>query len=77
MNGVLIEFRECLDAIIDCLDTVFENDSAAAGFLGVARDYFAKYYAPYCGVKQGRYKTYRKSELLCRREQLREEGEPR
>lgn len=77
MNDVLIELRECLDGIVDCLDTVFENDKDAAVFLGVARDFFAKHYAPYCGVKQGRFKTYRKSELLRRREQLRKESESR
>lgn len=77
MNDVLIELRECLDLIIDCLDTVFENDKEAEAFLHVGDLFFRKFYKPFCGVKQGAFMTYRKSDLLRRREQLRKEGESR
>lgn len=73
MKDALIEFREFADRLIDCLDTVYANDEEAARFLHVGDTFFRKWYKPYCGVKQGHYKTYRQSELLARREQLRSE----
>lgn len=69
------EFPErLLDTVRDCLDTIYTSDEEARAFLGVGRDYFRLYYKPYCGVKQGNSTTYRKSDLLRRREELRKEA---
>lgn len=54
----------------ELFDVVFENDQAAADFLHVGLKFFQTYYKPYCGAKQGLSKTYLKSELLRRRDQL-------
>lgn len=61
----------------DLFDEIFSNDAKAYEFLGGSRIYFEENYKPFCGVKQGNAMTYRKSDLLERREQLRLESEGR
>ncbi|NMM98090.1 hypothetical protein [Bifidobacterium olomucense] len=68
------DFNRLLDLLRDLFDTVFPDEDSAMRFLGVGRDYFRQYYKPYCGFKQGNSMTFRKSELLERREQLRHEA---
>lgn len=60
-------------SIRDTLDEVFPDAASAAAFLGVGRDYFRAHYWD-LGFKQGSSMTFRKSELLERREQLRREA---
>lgn len=61
------------DTVRDVFDTIYVNEEEAMRFLGVGRDFFRRYYKPVCGLKQGNTMTYRKSELLARRERLRSE----
>ena len=77
MNPVITAIKSVgrliADTIRDVLDEVYTDDGNAASFLGCGRDYFIQNYKKQCGVKQGSYMTYRKSDLLQRREQLRKE----
>lgn len=75
INGENLDTGSIVETLVNLFDTIYANDDEAIRFLGVGRDYFRSHYKPYCGVKQGQSKTYRKSELLARRNQLNHENE--
>lgn len=66
--------NDTVSRLVDAVDEVYPSDQAAADMLGVGLKHFRTHYRPYCGLKEGAAKTYRKSELLARRAQLRREG---
>lgn len=63
-------FESLVDAILAHPDTIYRNDFEAQTYLGVSKDVFEQEYKR-CGLKQGNSMTYRKSDLLRRREQVR------
>ncbi|MBW3091782.1 hypothetical protein KIH79_02210 [Bifidobacterium sp. 82T10] len=55
-------------------DAIYENDIEAAAALHVSRGFFHTYYAQQIGDKQGNSRTYLKSDLMERKEQVRMES---
>lgn len=64
-----------LGRLVDASDRIYHSDGEAAAMLGVGIAYFRKWYRPFCGQKEGNARTYRHSELLARREQVRREAD--
>ena len=61
------------EAVFASSDTIYRNDAEAMAFLKVSKSVFEQDYKTQCGLKQGNAMTYRKSDLLRRREQCRRE----
>lgn len=71
MNGDPVS-DDLARAFRDSFDVVM-TDKEAIEYLHCGRDFFQKHYAR-LGIKQGRYRVYRRSDLLERLEQLRGEA---